>query len=395
MPQPRQVRGGKKMSLVAIRAKLAASALVLAGAVAGTGFVSATIWSATQQYLLTFPSYQNTAAGIAAVLVGLSIAFSVFSERAFKKRKYLIATIFGLIVAGLGSFSIHAILSGKSHIATESATKSADSDPLYKSYIEAIASNQKKAADLTEAQTKIQAVLDSEELAHQKALTDCAQAEIKKQNQCESEENTQFAKNKKLRDERVASVKQFAEQIKEADEQGRDAKLSAENRRKELDGRVSEAGQVGAMEVAVSVLPDLVLPLLSFLLSFAANSIMLLLKDLDNCRTKTEQGQNMNRTATERDRTGVAVDKNMGKDARLAALEKVIKDGIYDSGEGIYISLSDATKQSGFYKNRHPVRDLFNRLVNEGYLVYENKRYRYADGVKRKPKIYYVDFKRG
>ena len=193
----------------------------------------------------------------------------------------------------------------------------------------------------------------------------------------------------------MASVKQFAEQIKQADGQGRDAKLSAENRRKELDGRISGAGQVGAMEVAVSVLPDLVLPLLSFLLSFAANSIVLLLRDLDNCRTKTEQGQNMNRTATERDRTGVAVDKNMGKDARLAALEKAIKDGIFDSGEGLYLSLSDAAKQTGFYKYRQPVRDLFNRLVREGYLNFEGNRYSYADGVKRKPTIIYVDFKRG
>jgi hypothetical protein len=41
------------------------------------------------------------------------------------------------------------------------------------------------------------------------------------------------------------------------------------------------------------------------------------------------------------------------------------------------------------------VRDIFEKLVKEGYLVYENKRYRYADGVKRKPKIVYVDFKRG
>ena len=383
------------MSIAAIRAKLAASALVLTGAVAGTGFVATTIWSATQSYLLTFPSYQDTAAGIAAVLVGLSIAFSVFSERAFKKRKYLIAAMFGLIVAGLGSFSIHAILSGKSHIATESAVKSADSDPLYKSYIDAIASNQKKATDLTEAQTKIQAVLDSEELAHQKALADCAKAEAKKQNQCEAEENAQFGKNKKLRDERVASVKQFAEQIKQADGQGRDAKLSAENRRKELDGIISGAGQVGAMEVAVSVLPDLILPLLSFLLSFSANSIVLLLRDLDNYATTTEQRQNMNRTATERYRTRVTVDKNMGKDARLAALEKAIKDGIFDSGEGIYLSLSDAAKQAGFYKYRQPVRDLFNSLVKEGYLNFEGNRYSYADGVKRKPKIVYVDFKRG
>ena len=382
------------MKIIATRAKLAASALVLTGAVIGTGFVSATIWSATQSYLLTFPSYQNTAAGIAAVLVGLSIAFSVFSERAFKVRKYLIATIFGLIVAGLGSFSIHAILSGKSHIAAEVATKLADSDPLYKSYIDAIAANQKKAADLTDAQNKIQAVLDSEELAHQKALADCAKVEIKKQNQCEAEENAQFAKNKKLRDERVASLKQVADQIKQADEQGKSSKFSAENRRKELDKKISEAGQVGAMEFAVSVLPDLVLPLLSFLLSFTANYIMLLLKDLDSYATATEQRQNSDRTATERKRTRVTVDTTMGKDARLAALEKAIKDGIFDSGEGIYVSLSDASKQAGFYRYRQPVRDLFNKLVAEGYLIFDGNRYRYADGVKRKPKIVYVDFKR-
>lgn len=383
-----------KQSPALLSTKLATTVGAFLATLGGVGYVAFTIWVATQQYLSTFPAFSQTASGMAAVLVGVSVGFSVFSETRFKSKKYFPAIIAALIVAGTGAFSIHAIINGKTHIKTESAKSSADSDELYKGYIAAIAANQKKAADLNDAVIAAQSALNAEESAHQKALAGCVNSESKKQNKCEAEENAQFSKNKKLRDERIETIKRMSVDAAQAADDAKSAKLSAENRRVLLDTEIKKSGQVGMMEIVVSVLPDLLLPVLSFSLSFFANAITLIAKDLDSYRQLTNNDR-QRQTATEQRQNRVTVDTTIGRDGRLAALERAIRDGILDSGDGFYISISDASKQAGFYKNRHPVRDLFNKLVDDGVLERSGNRYKYADGVKKPPKIIYVDFKRG
>ena len=382
-----------KQSPALLRTKLAATVGAFLATLGGVGYVSYTIWIATQQYLSTFPAFNQTAAGMAAVLVGVSVGFSVFSETRFKGKKYFPATIAALIVAGTGAFSVHAIINGKTHIKTESAKSSADSDELYKGYIAAIAANQKKAADLNDAVIAAQSALNAEESVHQKSLVGCVNLDAKKQNKCEAEENAQFAKNKKLRDERIETIKRMSNDSAKAADDAKAAKLSAENRRAWLDAEIKNSGQVVVMEIAVSVLPDLLLPVLSFLLSFLANSIVLIVNGLDSYR-QLANNDRQTKTATERGQNRVTVDTTIGRDGRLAALERAIRDGILDGGDGFYISISEASKQAGFYKNRHPVRELFNKLVDDGVLERVGNRYKYADGVKKPPKIIYVDFKK-
>ncbi len=368
----------------AARRAVATSGVGLVAVLAVWGGVAYSVVNAAVIYLQTNPAMASSAWAVSVGLLIVGIAASVATERAVFSRNWFAVVVFGAATLVIMAISGTTVGHGKSSTLSADASAQVAGDTVYAETIAAAKAAGGRADAAQKQAAGINAALAVAEVEYSNRLSSCAG---KFKTNCEFQENKNWSKNA---GERAAKLQQAGalQSTSKADAETQTRLLGeATLRKSELEKVSATAGALGAFDLLLAMLPDALLPCLQFVFFHLARVNSLNRGTLNRARTVTEQAT----TATVQRQDNLTASNDMRRQDRATVISEAIRQGRMPTDDYGFISLSQTASQ--YRLSRHHVRKIFSNLSESGVLLFENKRYRYADGKQRKPNVTFITYR--